>query len=581
MLKFIRFWIVCAVVFFSGNVAHAQTTVNLSPTKDAYVNSQAPSQNYGGSTTMQVGTTSGKGWQYHQRGFVAFDLSSIPSNAIIYSATLSLYVQSVTGTAPSWHIKRVESSWIESGTGSITASFQPSITTNTNDWVSTGSQAGSPHVYDMKNMVQRMVYGQIQNYGWSIQVQNEALAATSYEKFYSKEYGTSGLRPKLTVVWFYPPTLSSVNVTHESAPSASDGGVDFVLNGQISTYVDYEWIDGSGTVLASGTGSPTPVFLVNVPYGWYGFHIKGTTYNEELYMAFLVGLECKEVTIEFDPDANYMDNAMNTNLVLGGVDYGDYNYGNQSTLTTYYKHTTGQKLNSFLKMKLWVDDALTLNQADLTLQGQSHSGSSNVSEFDLVDGAWNETLISWNNSPTTTSSTTVAIPQTYSTTEDKVIDMTDFWDVWKANNATNYGVVFQMLPTSSDNQQYYHSPTATTPADRPVVEFKVRLGSPYECSNLYFYPKAEIEESVAFVSGDKVRFRFEEDYYDATGNLDYVITLLEDDTQQIGTLTKNHLVNWFELQDGVGGLTFSSGKVYLLQVINQKGQKMYLKFKMS
>lgn len=99
--------------------------------------------------------------------------------------------------------------------------------------------------------------------------------------------------------------------------------------------------------------------------------------------------------------------------------------------------------------------------------------------------------------------------------------------------------------------------------------------------NQYFYLKDEVEETVAYVLGDKVKFKFVEDYFDATGNLSFEILRLSDASgiAQTGALSKSKHVDFYEIENGVGGITLTSGEIYLLTVVNAKGRKSYLKFK--
>lgn len=96
----------------------------------------------------------------------------------------------------------------------------------------------------------------------------------------------------------------------------------------------------------------------------------------------------------------------------------------------------------------------------------------------------------------------------------------------------------------------------------------------------FFYLKDEVEQSVAYVSGSKLKFKFEEDYFDAAGTLNYSITCLNNDVNpSLLTITKPAHTNWIEIALGSGGISLTSGYIYLLEVRDAKGRKKYLKFK--
>lgn len=68
------------------------TTTTLYSVADAYVNSSSPDTNYGGEGNMYVGANSEQDFAY-----IMFDLSSLPSDAYIISATLKIYLSSTGG----------------------------------------------------------------------------------------------------------------------------------------------------------------------------------------------------------------------------------------------------------------------------------------------------------------------------------------------------------------------------------------------------------------------------------------------------------------------------------------------------
>jgi hypothetical protein len=127
---------------------------------------------------------------------------------------------------------------------------------------------------------------------------------------------------------------------------------------------------------------------------------------------------------------------------------------------------------------LWVDDELDITQADMTLTGYNHASltGTNESQFDIVTEGWNENYLTWDNSPTTSTSTTENVPNKTTTTANSVVDVLDFWNVWQANNTANYGMKFKLqTTTNSYRQQYYQSSSSTTESSRPKIEFKVDL----------------------------------------------------------------------------------------------------------
>ena len=70
----------------------ALTYAQITPSDDAYVNSAAPTTNYGGAVTLNLSSAA-------DSAFIRFDLTPVPSGysgASIAKATLKLYVNTVT-----------------------------------------------------------------------------------------------------------------------------------------------------------------------------------------------------------------------------------------------------------------------------------------------------------------------------------------------------------------------------------------------------------------------------------------------------------------------------------------------------
>jgi len=119
--------------------AKADMYTSSSPTKDSFVSEGNPAINYGSLDYMIVQSFSGA----NARGLVEFNISSIPSEATIISATLKLYRDgALVGHDPAgrtYRIHRINGSWTESG---VTWNNQPSVATgyveaatpNVNSW---------------------------------------------------------------------------------------------------------------------------------------------------------------------------------------------------------------------------------------------------------------------------------------------------------------------------------------------------------------------------------------------------------------------------------------------------------------
>jgi hypothetical protein len=156
-------------------------------------------------TELDAATWTTGGETVFVRGILKFDLTSIPSNATIISAKLSLYsnptplngnlVDANYGTNNSMFIKRITTSWDPLSTF---WNNQPSTTAV--------DQVSIPHTdqsfldlidLDVKNLVAAMVSNT--NYGFQLSLQNEAVY--NIRDFCSSTYSNATKHPKLVITY--------------------------------------------------------------------------------------------------------------------------------------------------------------------------------------------------------------------------------------------------------------------------------------------------------------------------------------------------------------------------------------------
>ena len=139
------------------------------------------------------------------RGLFRFDLSSIPANATVTSAKLSLYsnptplngdlVHANSGPDNSMYIQRIVSSWTPSTTNWTN---QPSTTTSDQVLIAHTSQSLLDLTdVDVKNLVVTMQSSS--NYGFMIRLQNESIY--NIRDFCSSTYSDASKHPKLVVTY--------------------------------------------------------------------------------------------------------------------------------------------------------------------------------------------------------------------------------------------------------------------------------------------------------------------------------------------------------------------------------------------
>ncbi len=260
-------------------------TATFTSVADTFINSGNPANNAGGHAWFDAGTD-GQLTPGVRRGLLRFDLSSLPSGAVITSAVVRLTVIQVPGASPAdstFDLRRLMASWGEgTNTGNNGA---PALTGNANwtarilgtaTWTSPGAlgdaaataSASTPvgsafnTTYQwsgaaLVNDVQLWVNNSSLNFGWLLQSQSEG-TSRSVRGFAARESGVNmpslqiGYTPPVNV----PPSVSitnpldnvtlssSANVTINASATDSDGSITNV-----------QFFDGA-VLLGSDTNSP-------------------------------------------------------------------------------------------------------------------------------------------------------------------------------------------------------------------------------------------------------------------------------------------------------------------------------------
>jgi hypothetical protein len=170
--------------FLCASVLAQQT-----PSADSYINTAAPTTNYGSAGTLAVESPS-------QTAYIQFDLSSIPAgytSANIAKASLKLYVSAV-GKAGSFNVDFVNGSWSEK---TITADLLPALGTTIAASVPiTRAAQGDYIIVDITSAVDAWLNGTQANDGIAL-VANSPLICS----FTSKENTATSHPPELDIVY--------------------------------------------------------------------------------------------------------------------------------------------------------------------------------------------------------------------------------------------------------------------------------------------------------------------------------------------------------------------------------------------
>ena len=166
--------------------------------KDTEVMSITPEGNFGDSNYLSVGIFTVP----YARSYLQFDLSSIPSEAVIIDAHLGLYYDSSYAlTSLPVGVYRVTESWAEE---TVTWDNQPTYSNEPSDIKILSTEQSNDFVYwQIIDLVEQWLAGSINNYGMVLLDTDESSDDGGIE-FYSSDWTTASQRPKLVIDYYIP-----------------------------------------------------------------------------------------------------------------------------------------------------------------------------------------------------------------------------------------------------------------------------------------------------------------------------------------------------------------------------------------
>jgi murein DD-endopeptidase MepM/ murein hydrolase activator NlpD len=228
-MKFVnpRFFTLCLLLLLTVPKGASALTATVYPSDDAAVSESNGNSNFGSSQSAIVGrvASSSDDWLT----FMRFDLSSIPSNANVSSATLHLYGELV-GNGLTIRAYPVTGSWSES---SINWNNKPSIATSA--YESTSFSSDGSKSMSFTSFVSTWVSGTSSNYG--IMLLSESSSTNNYVGLGTSENNTSSRRPRLVVD--YTASNTAPSISGFSGNMRSDGRLDFNYTATDSDGISY------------------------------------------------------------------------------------------------------------------------------------------------------------------------------------------------------------------------------------------------------------------------------------------------------------------------------------------------------
>jgi len=253
-------------------LAISDPTVNLPSVADAQTSQKYPDANYGTNPLMYSGNMIDS---LSYRSYLRFDLSPIPTGAIINSATLIVYVASATGS-PTIEVRSAVQGWTES---TVTWNNQPIPSALIIDSQVISSSPGFVS-WDITSLVSMWFGGKVFNNGICLK---GPTSAESYAQFHTRE-GSNPPYIQITYELTYPPGVTTADASGITTSSAAlNGNLD--STGGLACQVWFEYGEtesyGSSTSLVSksSTGPFSAVTLNLTPDTAY--HFRACASNSE------------------------------------------------------------------------------------------------------------------------------------------------------------------------------------------------------------------------------------------------------------------------------------------------------------
>ena len=168
--------------------------------KDASVYEEAPDQNFGSTGWLDMMASSAG---ERNRAYIQFDLSSLPSTAVIVKADLGLYYYFDSGhVSDPVGVYKVTSSWNES---LITWNNQPAVDATVQDTVTLPASATNDFVnWTITGLVQNWFSGAVANHGIMLRPIDDTTNTYCRKEFWASDYNDSTQRPKIVITYYDP-----------------------------------------------------------------------------------------------------------------------------------------------------------------------------------------------------------------------------------------------------------------------------------------------------------------------------------------------------------------------------------------
>lgn len=169
------------------------------------INGSLGGNNYGTNDQFNAWRYTSGTW-YIRRSPIQFDLSGIPSNAVIVSANLYLYKHTSDHSSldNTCVLRKITQSWSET---TVTYNSQPTFSMSDSIIVPTTTSTTQASIsVNVKTDIQYWVNNPALNYGWIFKLSSnyESQNNYRYQAWASSDFATASSRPKLDITYYVP-----------------------------------------------------------------------------------------------------------------------------------------------------------------------------------------------------------------------------------------------------------------------------------------------------------------------------------------------------------------------------------------
>jgi hypothetical protein len=294
MMKSKVYLLLCGVLALNVTGFSQETSQTLvirpgSEGKDASLQKENPTMNNGADENIICNAWT-SGGPFTQRTVFAFSYSGLPANAVIQSATLSLYCNTTSqhtqrhssfpnspyNTTNEAYISRVTSPWSE---GTVTWGTMPTTTTTHRVNVPASISETQDYTIDVTQLVKDELQNAGNSHGFMLELQNEATYRSLI--FASSDHPDATKRPKLVINYLVPQSVSTATqgATFSITPNPAEGVINVALGSRAANgNVTIQLVDVTGKIVAQQQAenqASVQVPVANLPRGAYWVKVSG------------------------------------------------------------------------------------------------------------------------------------------------------------------------------------------------------------------------------------------------------------------------------------------------------------------